>query len=70
LVLVFAHLLVKLPRPRDSEVTFSFSSQRTIQPQQKYKVSNFQLKYSEENSSKCRTTCKVHFASRLFTYNC
>jgi len=34
------------------------------------KVSNFQLKYSEQNSSKCRTISKVHFASCLFTYNC
>jgi len=25
---------------------------------------------SEQNSSKCRTISKVHFASRLFTYNC
>jgi len=28
---------------------------RTIQPQQKNKVSSFQLKHSEQNSSKCCT---------------
>jgi len=27
-------------------------------------------KSSEQNSSKCRTICKVYFASYLFTYNC
>jgi len=41
-----------------------------MQPQQKNEVSNFQLKYNEQNSSKRRTISKVHFASRLFTYNC
>jgi len=43
---------------------------KTIQPQQKNEISNFQLKYSEQNNSKCRIISKVHFASRLFTYNC
>jgi len=33
-------------------------------------VSNFRLKDSEQNSSKCCTINNVHFASRLFTYNC
>jgi len=31
---------------------------RTNQHQQKYKVSDFMLKYSEQNSSKCRTIRK------------
>jgi len=38
---------------------------RTIQPQQKSKVSNF-----HEQNSKYRTISKVNFASRLFMYNC
>jgi len=25
---------------------------------------------SDQNSSKCRTISKLHFASRLFAYNC
>jgi len=42
---------------------------RTIPATAEKRNLKFWVKSSEQNSSKCRTISKVHFASCLFTYN-
>jgi len=50
--------------------SFLLKDLRTIPSSAEEQSFKFSIKVVNKNSSKCRTICKVHFASCLFTYNC